>query len=272
MTAENNRTLNIALIQFHRRLTEQNLNLELASELVSGIEGADIVCFPEVWYGAVVLDESQNEEIVSFLGGLGAGKGAYILSGGLFVSRGGRILDVCHVIGPDGGLICEQQKNMPSGAVGERRFCDFGSGLVTFDCRGVRCGVQICVDLYYPEMTRELALSGAELVFNPANIPENRRDTWHSLVRTRAGENTVFVAYVNNTNTRYRDGREVMGGSLIAGPDGNVLAETESDVSVIQIELCMDEIGKQRERWPYLDDVMQMRENGRTAPGITHYG
>jgi len=247
--------LRAALIQANRRRFEQTANLEEALATLDALDGIDIAVFPEVWMGAVAHEEPELESLLAELCAAAKRKGFMILTGGLFVRRGDCVYDVCHVIGADGGIVCEQHKIFPSAAIGEREFCTGGGELAAFECAGMKCGVLVCVDLMYPELARRLALAGADVIFNPANIPEQRNDMWHGIVRTRAAENTVFVAYVNNTNSQYRDGRPVGGASLVAGPTGDVIAAADDSVTVIHATLDPWRIGDQRSRWPYLEDV-----------------
>ena len=250
--------LKIALIQFHRRRFDPDENRRRALETLAGIDGADLALFPEVWMGAVALEPEQIESLIGDLGGAAREMGCTVVTGGLFVRRADCVMDVCHVIGPDGRVVCEQEKIFPSQAIGERGFCTGGGGLKLFECAGMKCAVLVCVDMIYPELARRLALAGAQVILNPANIPEQRNALWHSIARARAAENTVFVAYANNTNTRYADGRAVMGASLIAGPTGDVVAAAGAEVTVLRAELDPWRIGDQRGRWPYLEDVKKI--------------
>ncbi len=250
--------LKIAIVQFSRRRFEQDNNRRRALDTLSSITDADLVLFPEVWMGAVVLEPDEMESLIGDLSGAAAAGGFTLVTGGLFAKRGDLAMDVCHVIGPDGWVVCEQEKIFPSAAIGERAFCSGGGGLATFDCAGMKCAVLICVDIIYPELARRLALAGVQVILNPANIPAPRNDLWHGIVRTRAAENTVFVAYANNTDTQYADGRAVSGASLIAGPTGDVIAAAGPDATVIRAELDPWRIEDQRSRWPYLEDIKKI--------------
>ncbi|HOX29096.1 MAG TPA: carbon-nitrogen hydrolase family protein [bacterium] len=249
------RRLNISLVQFPRKLHEIEENRRYARETLEKISGADVVCMSEVWLGATVIDEAGEKELLEEFGEIAASGGFTLLTGGLFVSRAGVVHDICHIIGPDGRLAGEQFKIFPSAAIGERAFCSGGSGLTVFECKGVSCGVIVCVDLFYPEIARELAFAGVEVIFNPANIPDQRTETWRGLVCSRAGENTVFTAFVNNTLTQYRDGRKVIGRSAVAGPAGDIISSADSDPAVLECSVELWRIADQRTRWPYLNDV-----------------
>lgn len=66
----------------------------------------------------------------------------------------------------------------------------------TMDLGGIRLGAQTCYDLRFPETTRVLVDAGADVVAVPAQwVPGPRKeDHWSTLLRSRAIENTIYVA------------------------------------------------------------------------------
>jgi len=90
-----------------------------------------------------------------------------------------------------------------------------------------RVAVMVCYDLEFPEWTRLVALNGADLIAAPVNWPGYRwpageRPAEVIKAQAAAAANGVFVAVAD----RCRDERGVswISGSLIAGPDGYLLA------------------------------------------------
>lgn len=87
-----------------------------------------------------------------------------------------------------------------------------------------RIGLAICYDIEFPELTRGLALHGAELIAIPANWPHDDpidgRPVLHSLASMTAYWNRAFVAVCDRCGTER--GREFEGGSVIARPDGSL--------------------------------------------------
>src|SRR5262249_3744882 len=86
------------------------------------------------------------------------------------------------------------------GVFDEYRYFQPGTHAPTFLVAGVRVGVTICEDIWYPGgPLREEALAGARLVVNINASPFHAGKTAERerMVATRAADNTVAIAYVN---------------------------------------------------------------------------
>jgi 5-aminopentanamidase len=95
-----------------------------------------------------------------------------------------------------------------------------------------RIGLAVCYDLEFPELTRGLALQGAQLLAVPANwpyddAPPDGRSVLHSLAAMTSYLNRVFVAVCDRCGAER--GCEFEGGSLITGPAGAVVAGPARD-------------------------------------------
>lgn len=93
-----------------------------------------------------------------------------------------------------------------------------------------RIGVGVCYDIEFPELTRGLALDGAELIALPTNWPRETPAVAGGpmlklIARTTAYLNRVFIA-VCDRGGRER-GVDFEGGSIIVAPDGSVAASSE---------------------------------------------
>ncbi|OHV84914.1 carbon-nitrogen hydrolase family protein [Rhizobium sp. LCM 4573] len=89
----------------------------------------------------------------------------------------------------------------------------------------LRLGFLICYDVEFPENVRRLAKAGADLVVVPTALPEGWSGKFiaEHMIRVRAFENQVFVAYINHCGAD--ENFTYAGLSRIAAPDGSVLAE-----------------------------------------------
>jgi predicted amidohydrolase len=114
-----------------------------------------------------------------------------------------------------------------------------------------RLGLAVCYDIEFPELTRGLALGGADVIALPANWPRNPeppngRPMLHSLAAVTAYHSRVFVAVCDRCGTER--GLEFEGGSVIASPDGALLAGPVADrgASTISAECDLDEARDKR--------------------------
>lgn len=90
------------------------------------------------------------------------------------------------------------------------------------DFHGLKASLIICYDVEFPESARAAALRGADLLLVPTALAGGFGAVSEVLVRARALENQLTVAYANHTGVEA--GYEFRGGSIVAGPDGGVLA------------------------------------------------
>jgi predicted amidohydrolase len=150
--------------------------------------------------------------------------------------------------------------NPKAGATGsyEKFYFTPGGSLPVFDVDGVRVGVQICNDRLYPEGSRALALSGAEIIFMPiaysvyAN-PEHRNSIWDLAIRSRAFENGVYVVAANKVGVE--GVRTHLGRSMIVDPTGMKMAEASNEKEELLVqELDLDAVSASRKKFPWWRD------------------
>lgn len=248
--------LTLCTVQFHRGSGNPEINIEKMSGLLENISSpADIILLPEGWLGPQILEHRHYmlmlEELKKLLP-----PGALLVSGAHYVRCREGVISTGAFL--NGAETTHYDKIFPSHAIGERNIIIPGTRQPLFVHRGITVAAVVCVDLFYPEIVRRLALRGASIIFNPANIPAVRMGLWHNIGITRAAENTVFLAMANNTGTRYPDGREVKGKSFIAGPEGAFFRDCGDLPGVYFTEIDLQLIEKARERWQYLADVQSL--------------
>ena len=126
-----------------------------------------------------------------------------------------------------------------------------GDRLVVTDVDGVRLGLSICYDLRFPELYRELALAGAEVLTVPANFTERTgRDHWEVLLRARAIENGAYVIAPSQINGP--PGQPAFGRTMIVDPWGTVIAQAVDRVEIVSAELDTERVAAVRRQIPAL--------------------
>ncbi len=129
-----------------------------------------------------------------------------------------------------------------------------GKDIVLFECSGINVGVQICYDIRFPEVTRRLALEGAEIVLIPAAFPDPRSEHWNTLVQARAIENQLYVAAANRIGFGF-DGKTYFGHSQIVDPWGVIMTRRNSQERIIVSEGDTDMIKSVRSQITCYADI-----------------
>lgn len=115
-----------------------------------------------------------------------------------------------------------------------------------------KVGVIICYDLRFPELTRRLAVEGAQVICVPAQWPKPRQEHWRALLRARAIENQLFVVSCNTCGLTGK--LDFFGMSMIINPKGEVLAEAGEEEGEIVAPLDMQVMADWRAQIPCFND------------------
>jgi len=130
-------------------------------------------------------------------------------------------------------------------------------------------GVLVCWDQWFPEAARLMALSGADVLiyptaigFDPAdNQDEQTRqlDAWRTVQRGHAVANGLPVLACNRVGFEPdRSGgshpAHFWGHSFAAGPQGEMLAEADTDEQLLIVDLDRQRSEHVRRIWPFLRD------------------
>jgi predicted amidohydrolase len=114
--------------------------------------------------------------------------------------------------------------------------------------RAGQIGVAICYDLFFPEVTRSLALAGAEIIAGPTNSPAvdegSNADIGTAVARAAAHVNRVFIAVCDRCGTER--GTRWAGRSVIVDPDGRVIAGPPGDCPAMVVADCELSVAHQK--------------------------
>jgi predicted amidohydrolase len=156
--------------------------------------------------------------------------GLYVVCG-LLERDGDALRNAAVLVGPDGLVGNYRKTHLPF--LGVDRFVVPGDSLPVFDTPIGRIGIEICYDLRFPEVTRSLALRGADIVAHPTNFPLAARPQTELITVARAAENRIYLLTANRVG-KERWG-EFCGRSQIVDPYGIRLAETDDKVETLLV-------------------------------------
>ncbi|WP_237057460.1 carbon-nitrogen hydrolase family protein [Microbulbifer sediminum] len=128
-----------------------------------------------------------------------------------------------------------------------------GESLQVVETPWGKLGLSICFDLRFPELYRQLAANGAEILLVPSAFTHvTGRAHWLTLLRARAIENGCFVVAADQCG-QHSPKRRTWGHSVILDPWGDVLAEAGEEETVLATDLHAARLEMVRRRMPLLD-------------------
>jgi len=281
--------VHLAIVQFKPRKGDYAGNLAHLGEIFSQLDSLDprpqVAFLPEtaisgyfleggvrdhaVSAGTLVRDlDEQYRAAVPSLVPLDVGLGFYevwnnsIYNSALYVTLGGDTPVIRHI---------HRKVFLPTyGLFDEERFVDRGFEIRAFDTSWGRAAMLICEDAWHSLSGTIAALDGAQVIFIPSASPArgvmprdddkpipNTMERWDRLARDIASEHGVFVALIQLVGSE--GGKVFAGGSLVAGPKGDVkLRAPLWEEAIITATLDTSDLTRARVELPLLTDLQTM--------------
>jgi predicted amidohydrolase len=233
--------MQVAVAQMEPRLgeNERNLGAGLARFEEAVAAGAELLVLPECaipgyMFGSLEEAMPFAEEIpgptTDALEAACRRLNAHVVCG--LLEREGDVLhNAAVLVGPDGLIGSYRKTHLPF--LGVDRFTTPGDELSVFDTPLGRIGLEICYDLRFPEVTRTLALRGADIVAHPTNFPMAAKVQTEVITLARAAENRIYLLTANRVG-KERWG-EFCGWSQIVDPFGKRLVEAGETEEVLLV-------------------------------------
>jgi len=227
-------------------------NLERLSRAVRAAP-CDLAVFPELYLTGYRIGDRlhrhalrNGERPLAALREVASATGTTVIVGAPLASteRNGEVFNAAVAVDPAGEVHRQVKRYLPT-------FGPFEEGLqftptdrsvpVPLGPRSV--GLEVCYDVFFPEVSRQLALGGAELLVAISASPVTSRRLFERLLPARAIENAVPVVYVNRVGVE--DGIVFGGGSGAWNPRGDPIPATpvpfapaapEEALSVIEVD------------------------------------
>jgi predicted amidohydrolase len=144
------------------------------------------------------------------------------------------------LIGPDGAIIGVYDKTHPFPL--ERNDCGgwvtVGNRADVFETELGNIGMIICYDGDFPELSRLLAVKGAEIILRPSALLRSF-DIWHMTTSARAYDNHVYMIATNAVGPD-AGGSYYFGHSMIVNPIAWRLAQARGGEEIIAAKLDPD--------------------------------
>ncbi|MGP4057204.1 carbon-nitrogen hydrolase family protein [Mycobacterium sp. 4D054] len=235
---------------------ERNL-VRVERELRAGRRGGmRLVVLPELFSNGYAFDAEYAEPplgpTVRRLVALAAELDLVIATALYVRTASGVFTDRAYVIGPS-GVLGEADKGYLWGPEVGALTASEQPGVVVQTPVGT-VGVAICYEAGFPEMVRDLALRGAEIIAVPAAFGLPRLHAWELMTRSRALENGCFLVAAGLTGRDSR-GNEFAGHSRIVSPRGEVMSGLDREEGMVNSEVDLADIDRARSEIPYLHSL-----------------
>lgn len=226
--------IRLATLQFTPVHGDRRANIEAIGRLLDPVV-ADVIILPELCTSGYFflskeelapLAEEPGGEATMFFSAMAVAKQAIIVAG-MPESAGGRLFNSVFVFMPNGKapviyrkshLFYKEQLVFEQG--------DTGFPVIRDERLDLSIGIMLCYDWRFPEVSRVLALEGADLIACPSNLVT---DAWRKVMPARAIENKVFMAVANRAGSESKGGEvlDFRGYSAVYDPFGDPVVQAE---------------------------------------------
>lgn len=231
-------------LQFTVRPGEPEANLATVRARLAQAEAAGpaLVLLPELWatgfaYSRLPELAGRTPELLAALAAEAADRGIFLagsLPEAVFSEIDTAIYNTFYLVGP-AGVVGQYRKQELFAPLGEAALFRAGDDPQPLFAPWGPTAALVCYDLRFPDLAREQAGLGADLLLVAAQWPLARREQWRTLLRARAIENQLFVVACNSCG-RVGDS-DFAGSSVVIAPDGAILAEAGPGEEIISAPL-----------------------------------
>lgn len=262
--------MRVSAVQMNMRFCDPDYNFARAAELIVEASKAspDVIMLPETWNTGFfprenleALCDEDASRVKGEIGILAKNLHVNIVAGSVSNLRDGKVYNTATVFDREGNCVATYDKTHLFTPMGEHEFYQLGEAPpAPFLLDGVRCGLIICYDVRFPELTRTATLKGVDVFFMVSQWPNARTAHLNALVEARAIENQMFFACCNSCGSagdvRYG------GNSALIDPWGKVLCRAGDAQETITAEFdpgvvreIRESINVFRDRRPEIYDI-----------------
>lgn len=238
--------MRVSLIQMDMLFSSPKENYKKAEELVYRAykeNQPDTIVLPETWNTGFFphenlesLADDNGKETISLFSRLSKELSVNIIAGSVANKKDDGIYNTAYVFDRNGKVVTSYDKTHLFSPMGEDDYFMKGDKPCSFTLDEVKCGLIICYDIRFPELTRTIALNGLDILFVVSEWPDKRIPHLNALAAARAIENQAYVCVCNSIGKT--EDTQYGGSSAIYGPLGEELVHAGCEKEEIISSLC----------------------------------
>ena len=258
----------------------KDLNISTAKEGIEQVvkKGAQIVILPEIFNSPYdtkkfrEYSEEKNGKTWTFLSTMAKNNKIYLIGGSIPERENDKIYNTSFIFDSNGNQISRHRKmhlfdiDIKGGqSFKESESLTPGNSICVFNTSFCSIGVCICFDMRFPELSRLMALKGAQIIIVPAAFNMTTGPPhWESMFKQRAIDNqcfTIGVAPARDEKASYIS----YANSIIVNPWGKIIYRANEKECYDVIDIDLSEINSIRQQLPLLsarrNDIYTIKEN-----------
>lgn len=254
--------MRVSLVQKKHILGDKESNIEIMKKVVKQND-SDLYIFPELfltgyrlrdrlWGEAEPIPGPSTKKIAS----LAENEQTSIIWGmPEDFGRSGRLKNSAVLVNPEGDISMYRKTYLPNfGPFEEMRYFEPDDEIPVFDTQFGKLGMVICYDIFFPEVTKVMAMKGADFIVCISASPSISKEFFETVIPARAIETTAFTFYSNLL------GREenftFWGGAQVLSPTGKLINKAPIyKEKVLTVDLDLEELNIARKNRPVLNDT-----------------
>jgi predicted amidohydrolase len=243
----------------------------IASERAAG---SRLVVFPEMFLtGYMLRDEvrrlaldPQGPELGALADACRSAESHLVVGFPKRTAKRGVVTNSSALVGPRGIVGIYDKIHLPTFSVFEEGlYYEPGRALPVFDTPLGRVGMCICYDLFFPEVTKAMAMAGADVIVVPSASPTISQRYFEAIFAARAIETTSYLLYANAAGPQ--DTLIFWGGPQAWSPRGERLGlGTYVEESTLRVAVDLATVEEMRAKRPTLrdtrPDILSILANG----------
>ncbi|MEG2377187.1 MAG: carbon-nitrogen hydrolase family protein [Clostridia bacterium] len=244
---------------------DKKKNIATAREYISHLSDADIVVLPEMFccpYSNACFEEYAEPKggfIWRSMAEFAREFGVYLVAGSMPERDNGKIYNTSYIFSPLGEQIARHRKVhlFDIDVKHAQHFCESetltgGDDITVFKTPFGNIGVCICFDIRFPELSRAMAMHGADIIIIPAAFNMTTGPAhWELTLRARAVDNQVFTvaaAPARDTSSDYVS----FAHSMVCSPWGDVVSDAGHGPCEMLVDLELNMVNEVRLQLPLL--------------------
>ncbi len=255
--------LKLTLAQLSPVLGDKEKNLNMMAKTVEDSD-SDLVVFAELFLtGYMCRDnltkfaETLDGESVKKVIGIAKEQDTHIIFGmpELGQKVRGLVFNSAVLVSPDERVERYRKMHLVNfGPFEEYHYFAPGNELPVFETPLGKIGMLICYDVFFPELSKILALKGADMLVCISASPSATRVFFEKVMVARAIENAIFFVYTNLVGTELN--MTFWGGDTVIGPRGDVEVKGEYfKEDIVKCDINLEDLSIAREFRPTIRDT-----------------